>query len=156
MKANIGISENNLQSVAKRLNQILADEYVLYTKLRNYHWNVESNNFMELHKLYEDMYNGVDEVIDEIAERVRVLGHYAEGRLIDFLKLTSLLEPESTNNPKIQMENLLSDHETIIRGLREDITRFNDEFRDLGNADYVTGLMEKHEKWAWFLRSYLK
>ena len=156
MKANIGISDNNLQSVAKRLNQILADEYVLYTKLRNYHWNVEGSNFMELHKLYEDQYSGIDEAIDEIAERVRMLGHYAEGRLVDFLKLTSLLETESTNNPKIQLENLLSDHETIIRGLRDDITRFSDEYRDLGNADFVTGLMEKHEKWAWFVRAYLK
>lgn len=156
MKANIGISENNLQSVAKRLNQILADEYILYTKLRNYHWNVEGSNFMELHKLYEDQYTGIDEAIDEIAERVRMLGHYAEGRLVDFLKLTSLLETESTNNPKTQLENLLSDHETIIRGLRDDITRFSDEYRDLGNADFVTGLMEKHEKWAWFVRAYLK
>ncbi|WP_288096297.1 DNA starvation/stationary phase protection protein, partial [Hydrotalea sp.] len=102
MKANIGINDQHAQSAAKKLNQILADEYVLYTKVRNCHWNIEGSNFMEMHKFYEDMYNGIDEIIDEIAERVRMLGHYAEGRLKDFLALTNLLEEEYTNNQKKQ------------------------------------------------------
>ncbi|MDE3235896.1 MAG: DNA starvation/stationary phase protection protein [Bacteroidota bacterium] len=156
MKADIGISEKNMQAVAKKLNQVLADEYVLAAKIRNYHWNVECANFMEMHKFYEDMYNAIDEVIDAIAERVRMLGHYAEGRLKDFLALTSLTENESTNNPKKQLQNLLSDHETIIKSLRKDITDFTDKYKDHGNADFVTGLMEQHEKWAWFIRAYLK
>ncbi|SJZ48642.1 Dps family protein [Sediminibacterium ginsengisoli] len=156
MKTNIGITEKNLQASALRLNQLLADEYVLYTKVRNYHWNVEGSNFMEMHKFYEDMYSGIDELIDEIAERVRMLGHYSEGRLKDFLKLTALSEEEYTNNQKKQLQNLLSDHETLVRNLRNDINTFSDKYKDLGNADFLTGLMEKHEKWAWFVRSYLK
>ncbi len=156
MKADIGITDKNTQAVAQRLNQILADEYVLYTKVRNYHWNVEGSNFMEMHKFYEDMYDGIDEAIDEIAERVRMLGHYAEGRLKDFLQLANLNEEEYTNNQKKQLQNLLSDHETILRGLRKDIKTFSEKYKDDGNADFVTGLMEKHEKWAWFVRSYLK
>ena len=156
MKADIGITDKTTQAVAQRLNQILADEYVLYTKIRNYHWNVEGSNFMEMHKFYEDMYDGVDDAIDEIAERVRMLGHYAEGRLKDFLQLANLNEEEYTNNQKKQLQNLLNDHETIIRGLRKDIKTFSDKYKDDGNADFVTGLMEKHEKWAWFVRSYLK
>jgi starvation-inducible DNA-binding protein len=156
MKANIGITDKNLQSSALRLNEILADEYILYTKVRNYHWNVEGSNFMEMHKFYEDMYDGIDEVIDEIAERVRMLGHYSQGRLKDFIKLGSLSEEEYTNNQKKQLQYLLSAHETLVRNLRNDITVFSDKYKDLGNADFLTGLMEKHEKWAWFVRSYLK
>ncbi len=156
MKTNIGITEQNLQAAALRLNQILADEYVLYTKVRNYHWNVEGSNFMEMHKFYEDMYSGIDEAIDEIAERVRMLGHYSEGRLKDFLSLTSLTEPEYSNNQKQQLENLLSDHETMVQALRRDIKNFSDEYKDDGNTDFLTGLMKQHEKWAWFVRSYLK
>lgn len=156
MKANIGITDKNLQAVALLLNKVLADEYLLYTKVRNYHWNVEGSNFMEMHKFYEDMYDGIDEVIDEIAERVRMLGHYSEGRLKDFLKLASLNEEEYSNNQKKQLQNLLNDHETLVRNLRNHISTCNDKYKDLGNADYLTGLMEKHEKWAWFVRSYLK
>ncbi|WP_298298245.1 DNA starvation/stationary phase protection protein [Hydrotalea sp.] len=156
MKANIGINDQHTQNAAQKLNQILADEFVLYTKVRNCHWNIEGSNFMEMHKFYEDMYTGMEEVIDETAERIRMLGHYAEGRLKDFLALTSLLEEEYTNNQQKQLENLLSDHETIIRNLRNDIMLFSDEYKDLGNADFLTGLLKIHEKWAWFVRSYLK
>lgn len=156
MKANIGIIDKNLQAVALRLNQILADEYVLYTKVRNCHWNVEGSNFMEMHKFYEDMYNGIDEAIDEIAERVRMLGHQSLGTLKDFLKMTSLHEEDYTSNQKKQLQNLLNDHEAMIQALRKDIREFADKYKDDGNADFVTSLMQQHEKWAWFVRSYLK
>ncbi len=156
MKANIGITDKNAQAVAEKMNRLLADEFVLYTKTRNYHWNVEGENFMEMHKFYEGIYEELDEVIDEVAERIRAIGHYSQGRLKDFLKMTNLEEEEYTNDQKKQLKNLLDDHEAIARYLRNDISTFSDKYKDLGNADYITGLMEKHEKWAWFIRSYLK
>ncbi len=156
MKANIGISEEHLQQVALELNKALADLVVLYTKTRNYHWNVEGSSFMELHKFYEEQYDKLEEAIDEVAERIRSLGHYAEGRMADFLKLTSLLEQEYTNEPKAQLTNLLNDHETIIRNLRRLVDEFDVKYKDKGTSDFVTGLMEDHEKMAWMIRSYLK
>ena len=64
MKANIGISDKNSKEVASVLNKILADEYLLYTKTRNYHWNIEGSNFMEMHLFFESQYNTIDEAID--------------------------------------------------------------------------------------------
>lgn len=156
MKANIGISESNTQAVALLLNILLADETVLYTKTRNYHWNVEGDNFIELHKFYENLYDQLAEIIDEVAERIRFLGHYAEGRLKDFLSITHIPEQGYTSDQKVQLENLLQDHESIIIHIRGQINKINDEYKDAGTADFVTGLMEKHEKMAWFIRSYLK
>lgn len=156
MKANIGISDKNSKEVASVLNKILADEYLLYTKTRNYHWNIEGSNFMEMHLFFESQYNTIDEAIDEIAERVRQIGHYAQGRLKDFIKQSQLVEQEYTSDQKSQIQNLLDDHEAIIRFLRLHIDIFTDKYKDAGNADFITGLMEKHEKMAWFLRSYLK
>ena len=156
MKANIGISDKNSKEVASVLNKILADEYLLYTKTRNYHWNIEGSNFMEMHLFFESQYNTIDEAIDEIAERVRQIGHYAQGRLKDFIKQSQLVEQEYTTDQKSQLKNLLDDHEAIIRFLRLHITIFTDKYKDAGNADFITGLMQKHEKMAWFLRSYLK
>ncbi|HRE40020.1 MAG TPA: DNA starvation/stationary phase protection protein [Ignavibacteria bacterium] len=155
MKADIGISEKNTKAVADKLQVILADEYVLYTKTRNYHWNVEAPNFMELHKLFESQYEEIDEMIDDIAERIRSIGHYSTGRLQDFLSLTNLLEPNSNNKAEKQIKNLLQDHETLIKELRKCEGDFSDKFKDAGSADFVTALMEKHEKMAWMLRSYL-
>ncbi len=155
MKTNIGIPDEHRQAVALELNKALADEFLLYTKTRNYHWNVEGSNFMEMNKFYETLYEELDEIIDDVAERVRAIGHYSEGRLKDFLSLTQLDEPAYTNKQNEQLKNLLNDHETIIQNLRKLITLFADKHKDLGTSDFVTGLMEKHEKMAWFIRSYL-
>jgi starvation-inducible DNA-binding protein len=156
MKANIGLTEKNSQAIAEKLNTILADEFLLSLKTRNYHWNVEGSNFMEMHKFYEGLYDELDEIVDEVAERVRTLGHYSEGRMVDFLKLTHLQEEAYSNDQNVQLKSLLNDHETMVRQLRKDIDLMQDKYKDAGNADFLTGLMEKHEKWAWFIRSYLK
>jgi len=155
MKADIGLVPEKSQLAAKKLNTILADEFVLYTKTRNYHWNVEGSNFMEMHKFYETLYSELAEVIDVVAERIRSIGHYSQGRLKDFIELKNLLEPDYTTDQKSQLQNLLEDHETISRYLRKDIPVFNDEYHDIGNADILTDLLKSHEKWAWFIRSYL-
>jgi starvation-inducible DNA-binding protein len=155
MKPNIGITEKNLAAVALELQKLLADEFVLYTKTRNYHWNIEGSNFMELHKFYETQYEQLDEIMDSTAERIRQIGHFAEAQLKDFIKLTRLGEDGYTNDQKTQLKNLLDDHESVIRNLRKNITEFTDDYKDLGSADFVTGLLREHEKTAWFIRTYL-
>jgi len=60
----IGLSEESLNGVIKILNNVLCDEYVLYTKTRNYHWNVEDPRFNDLHKFFEEQYEIIDAAID--------------------------------------------------------------------------------------------
>ncbi len=60
MKPSIGISDSNRQAVVKTLNTLLADEYVLYTKTRNYHWNVVGPQFNDLHKFFQAQYEELD------------------------------------------------------------------------------------------------
>lgn len=156
MNANIGLTEEHKKGSAGILGRILADEFVLYTKTRNFHWNVEGSNFMEMHLFYEKMYTELDEVIDEVAERIRMLGHYSQGRLKDFIAATSFVEDEYTNDQNKQLKTLLDDHETMIRLLRNDIDELDEKLHDAGNADFATNLMKQHEKWAWFIRSYLR
>ncbi|MDE1193288.1 MAG: DNA starvation/stationary phase protection protein [Arachidicoccus sp.] len=151
----IGISDKNRQEVANALNKLLADEQILYAKTRNYHWNIESSNFMEMHLFYERLYTELAETIDEIAERIRKIGHYAQGRLEDFLAQANLLEGEYTNDQDTQLKNLLDDHETLIREIRKMIDDFEDKYKDKGSADFATGVLKQHEQWAWFVRSYI-
>lgn len=152
---NTGIAPKNSEAVALLLNTLLADEFVLYTKVRNYHWNVEGPSFMELHKFYEGQYEELADLVDEFAERVRKIGHYAEGRLKDFLELTHLEEQEYTKDPREQQKNLLDDHETIARYIREHIDEVVDKYKDTGSNDFLISVIKLHEKWAWFLRAYL-
>jgi starvation-inducible DNA-binding protein len=156
MKPNIDISETNIKAVALSLNTLLADEYILYTKTRNAHWNIQGVNFIELHKFFESQYDAMDIMIDDIAERVRAVGHFAVGTLKDFISLTRLSEHNHDfSDPKHIIQTLLDDHESVIRSLRKEISAASDLHRDLGTADFMTGLMEEHEKMAWMLRAHL-
>ncbi len=84
MKVNTGVPEKHLQAVADKLQVLLADEQVLYTKTRNYHWNVVGDNFHEMHLFFEGQYGELAEIIDEVAERIRMIGHFSTGRLRGF------------------------------------------------------------------------
>jgi starvation-inducible DNA-binding protein len=156
MKTDIKLSESNSKAVALHLNRLLANEIVMQAKTRNSHWNVEGSSFIEMHELFERQYRELDEMIDSLAERVRSIGHFAEGRLVDILKLTDLLEGEYTNDKKTLLTNLLSDHETIIHQIRGMINEIIDTHNDAGSGDFVTGLLKQHEKMAWMVRAYLK
>jgi starvation-inducible DNA-binding protein len=156
MKPNIEITENHTKDVALLLNTLLADEYVLYTKTRNAHWNIQGQNFIELHKFFESQYNALDIIIDDVAERVRALGHFALGSLKDFIAVARLSEHNHnfTDHNHI-IQTLLEDHEAVIRSLRREISVTGEEHGDLGTADFLTGLMEQHEKMSWMLRAHL-
>lgn len=152
---NIGIADKNRKAVVGILSRLLADEYVLYTKTRNYHWNVKGPNFSELHKFFESQYEELDEIIDETAERARSLGGDSLGTLKEFLSHTRLKEsPGHYPEAKKMIASLLADHEAVIRQLREDLEACAETYQDMGTSDYLTGLMERHEKMAWMLRSF--
>jgi starvation-inducible DNA-binding protein len=157
MNTNIGISQQNLQKVAAELSKLLADEFVLYTKTRNAHWNVEGPDFHSMHLFFEQQYNALDETMDSVAERIRQLGHFAPATLKSFLSLTHLTEASrEKNDSQGFLKELVVDHENIIIYIRENINRFANEYGDLGTSDFITGLMEEHEKMAWMLRAHLK
>jgi starvation-inducible DNA-binding protein len=157
MEAEIGIKARNSAAVAQSLNQLLADEHVLYIKTRNAHWNVEGPDFLNMHRFFEEQYKQLEELIDDIAERIRTIGHYAEAKLASFVKETHLSEDSrEKNNSAGFIKSLLQDHESIIIHLRENIDTYTDEWGDAGSGDFITTLMEKHEKMAWMLRAHLK
>lgn len=155
MKPNIGLTQKKLDISSKILSVVLADEMVLYTKTRKFHWNVAGNSFMELHKLFEEQYTALEVIIDDTAERINQLGTKTIGTFKEFLELTNLTEnPNVYPNQKEMLMELLDDNEKIIKYLRENISTC-DENDDAGTADFLTGLMKTHEKNAWILRRYL-
>lgn len=156
-KINIGLTEEQRQGVINLLNQDLADAYLLIVKTKKYHWDVVGPQFRDLHKLWQEHYEALTENIDSIAERIRMLGGFPVGTMEGFLKITSLKEQVGNlPNASKMVENLVDDHEKIIRNLREHIDQSSDKFHDEGTADFLTGLMEEHEEMAWMLRSFIE
>lgn len=156
-KPNIGLSDDQRVGVCEILNGRLADEYVLYTKTRKYHWNVTGIEFAQLHAFFEEQYDILEEAIDEIAERVRQLGFMAIGTLDEFKTLSKIKEEPGYNPRAIDMiRDLLRDHETIIQQLRQDVDTTAEKYHDTGTSDFLTAQMETHEKMAWMLRAHLE
>src|SRR5450631_2755151 len=125
METNIGITQKNRQAVSVAMSKLLADEFVLYTKTRNAHWNIEGEDFHAMHLFFESQYEELDEIMDSVAERIRQLGHYAPATLKEFLELTHLTEKMGEKNDSQGfIKELLADHESIIIFLRENINRF--------------------------------
>ena len=156
MKNYIGISDENRQAVSVQLTKLLADEYVLYTKTRNAHWNVEGPDFHSMHLFFESQYEQLDEIMDGVAERIRSIGHFAPATLKSFLSLTHLTEVVDSKNDSLTfLKELLEDHFSIIEFIRGNIEPFASKYGDYGSSDYITGLMEQHEKLAWMLKAHL-
>ncbi|MEI9935079.1 MAG: DNA starvation/stationary phase protection protein [Ferruginibacter sp.] len=155
MEPNIGISEKNLRAVTDMLSIVLSDAMLLYIKTRKFHWNVNGESFMEYHKLFEGQYKQLEKAVDEIAERINKLGTPALGTMKEFISLSGIKEAPGKYPTSAEMvEELLSDHETIIKALRKFVDDCADKYSDSGTADFLTGLMEEHETIAWTLRRY--
>lgn len=156
LEPSIGILPDKREATTQILNVILSDEYLLYVKTQNYHWNVTGMNFNDLHLFFGKQYKQLASMADKIAERTRSLGARALGTMKEFIEHARIKEQAKiVPEAKDMIKNLLEDHEAIIKSLRIDIETITDEYQDIGTSNFLTDLMEKHEKMAWMLRSYI-
>lgn len=155
MAIDIGISAEDRAKIAEGLSRLLADTYTLYLKTHNYHWNVTGPLFNTLHAMFEEQYTELATAVDEIAERIRALGHFAPGSYKAFSKLTSVQEEDGVPSAEEMIRQLVIGQETVARTARE-IFPLADAAHDEPTADLLTQRMQIHEKNAWMLRSMLE
>jgi starvation-inducible DNA-binding protein len=150
IQPNIGLNGDVRHAVVEILNKILANEVVLTLKTHSAHWNASGASFFELHTLFDTQYRQLNDISDELAERVRMLGGIAIGSLHEFINF-SRLEEQLGDIPVLI--DLLSDHEAAIRFLRNDARKCTQEYEDEGTFDLLVSVMRRHEKMAWMLRA---
>lgn len=156
MEAHIGISTANRKKVTQLLNALLADQFLLYVKMLNFHWNVKSHHFNDLHAFFKSLYEAQFQDCDDIAERVRALDETAFGTMIEFTKNANLKEQAGKKLSDQEMiKHLLEDLESIIRTVRTHAQACADKYDDLGTNNFLLNLLEKQEKTAWMLRASL-
>ena len=154
-KIDIGISDKDRKAIADGLSRLLADSYALYLKTHNFHWNVTGPMFQTLHVLFMEQYTEQWTALDEIAERIRALGHPAPGSYTQFAKLSKI--PDETGVPKAtdMVRQLITAQETVARTARSVFPKV-DKASDEPSADLLTQRLQVHEKNAWMLRSLLE
>ncbi len=152
---NVNIVKESREEIAATLNKILADEFVLYTKARNFHWNVVGPHFQEYHKFLEEVYTEIETFIDDTAERVRTLGLRPLGSMKEFLENTELTENTSALTATEMLKELAQDYQTMIESIRRGIEKA-DSLDDVGTEDYLTGLLQDFEKKLWMITSMIE
>lgn len=150
----IGISADQRLEIAEGLSRLLADSYTLHLKTHNYHWNVTGPMFNTLHQMFEDEYTELAIAVDEIAERIRALGHAAPGTYKAYADLTVIPEEEDVPDAETMLRNLVAGHEAVARTARQ-VFPVAENASDEPTADLLTQRMQVHEKTAWMLRSML-
>ncbi|MCB1743809.1 MAG: DNA starvation/stationary phase protection protein [Gammaproteobacteria bacterium] len=151
---NIGIAPEQRQAIADGLSRLLADSYTLYLKTHNYHWNVTGPMFNTLHLMFEQQYNELALAVDQIAERIRALGHVAPGSYAAYARLTAIPEEDDSPDAQTMIRRLVEGQEAVVRTARE-VFPSAEAAHDEPSADLLTQRMQVHEKNAWMLRSLL-
>lgn len=154
-KIEIGISKDQRKAIADGLSRLLADEYTLYLKTHNFHWNVTGPMFNTLHLMFETHYNESALAVDLVAERIRALGHPAPGTYKQYAALSSIEETAGVPEAMEMVRLLVKGHEACAKTARS-VFPAADKAGDEPTADLLTQRMQVHEKTAWMLRSLLE
>ena len=139
-------------NLEQSLNEFLADLNVFYRKLQNYHWNAQGKDFFRTHEKLEELYNEVNESIDEIAEHILILGGQPLGTLKDYLDVSTIQEAE---NKKVKSDeiysNLIKDFETLLKKSTE-IKEEADKENDYATSALIDEYILSYGKHLWMLK----
>jgi len=138
-----------------KMNEYLANQQVMYIKLHNLHWYIKGQGFFTLHAKLEELYNATAETIDEVAERMLMVGATPVASLQGALKLTNVKELEDKPIGSVEAVQVLAkDVEWWLKDTKE-IIELAEAEGDTGTVDLFSGLLAEYQKLAWMLSAYL-
>lgn len=141
-----------MATLQKKMEVLLADTYALYLKTQNYHWHVKGPQFKALHELFEMQYQALAEAVDEIAERILILGHQAPATFAEFDKLKTIKDGNSKSKANQMVKELAKDNASLVSDLNQ-VLSLAQATKDEGTANLIAERIAAHEKAAWMLRS---
>lgn len=121
-----------MSKLVSNLNQLLADLNVLYRKVQNYHWNIKGKEFFQLHAKLEEYYDYINEQVDEVAEKILMIGGQPLGRLKDYLEISKIQEAE---NVKISAADVLDSIEKDFKYIKDEIVALKVEADNENNYE---------------------
>uniref|UniRef100_UPI0032178BBF Dps family protein n=1 Tax=uncultured Draconibacterium sp. TaxID=1573823 RepID=UPI0032178BBF len=142
------------QVVAEKLNSLLADYQIYYQNLRGLHWNVKGNMFFMLHEKYEELYNQASEVIDEIAERILMIGGQPFHTFGEYIKHAGIKEAVNVSDGREGIEIVLNNTKYFLGRFKE-VMVIAQDVEDEGTAALMSEWIGQAEKQIWMLKSYL-
>lgn len=139
-----------MTDVKNKLALTLADTYALYLKTQNYHWHVRGPHFKSLHELFEMQYKELALAVDEIAERMLMLGHRAPATFKEFADLKRIKDGNSELDANQMVVELANDHRQLVKDLNQAMAIAHDN-EDEGTVNLLSDRIAAHEKAHWML-----
>ncbi len=146
----LGLSREKLYPTVEELNRLLANYHLYYQNLRNVHWNIEGENFFDLHEQFEELYDDAKEKIDDIAERILTLRFRPLSQMSEYLSRADIEEAGYLNTDREMVDMVLDNHKMIIANMRQ-VLDAADAISDEGTIDMVGGFLADLEKRSWML-----
>jgi len=154
MNVEIGIPDSERAKSAAALKRLLGETYALYIKTHGYHWNVTGPRFQSLHDVFMTQYTELWAALDELAERIRALGHFAPGSSTEMMQDASIEADTSVPDAESMVTHLARGHEAVANAARDGI-KVAGEAGDDVTADLMTQRATIADKTAWMLRASL-
>ena len=139
--------------VTTALQQLLADYQVFYTNLRNFHWNIKGHAFFVLHSKFEELYDDTAEKVDELAERILMLGGVPESKFSEYLKAAKVKEAAVTSCGEEALKNVLDTYGYLI-GEERKVLALAGEVDDESTVALMSDYLKEQEKLVWMLVAY--
>lgn len=147
------LNENAVSGVVTGLKQLLADFQVFYTNLRGFHWNIRGPQFFVLHSKFEELYDDAAGKVDELAERILMLGGVPDNTFSDYLKVSGVSEVSGVSCADAALKNVLDTYAVLIAQERKILAAASgagDEVTVALMSDYL----KEQEKLVWMLVAY--
>src|SRR6266436_327916 len=155
-KLPIALDEKICASSAENLNQLLADTMTLRDMYKKHHWQVAGHTFYQLHLLFDKHHGEQDELVDEIAERIQLLGGISLAMAADVAETTIIPRPpRGREEVPVQLSRILEAHEIILEEVRA-MARQADDLGDDGTNDMlISQVLRTNELQTWFIAEHL-
>lgn len=141
-----------MSEIQEKLSVLMADTYALYLKTQNYHWHVKGSNFKSLHMLFETQYLELAQAVDDIAERIIILGGKAPASFAEFQRLKRIKDGNSDASANTMVGELADDHGTLVKDLNASL-KLAQEHHDEGTVSLLSERIALHEKTRWMLNA---
>ncbi|HWC63100.1 MAG TPA: DNA starvation/stationary phase protection protein [Rhizomicrobium sp.] len=145
------LSGNAVPEIAEALNGLVADNYALYLKTKNFHWHVSGPHFRDYHLLFDDQASEIFASIDDLAERVRKLGARTLHSIGEIGRLQTIKDNDKDFvSPGEMLRELMEDNKAVIRRMRA-AHEVADSHDDVATASILENFIDQAEKRNWFL-----
>lgn len=146
----LGLDRNKVKTTVEELNTLLANYHLYYQNLRNFHWNIQGENFLDLHEKFEQLYDDALLKIDEIAERILTLRLRPLSQYTEYLERAEIKEAGRVELDVEMVDTVLENHKVLIANMRRTMEAAG-EVGDEGTIDMVGGFLSSMEKVSWML-----